>query len=698
MPDQRSDGRFPVSATDAATLDGDLHDTPDPTSFRLLAETLPQLVWTADAGGRVDYMNRRWFGYTGQSPDAGLGSAWLDALHPDDREATAARWFRSMATGEPYEMEHRLRGRDGDYRWFLCRGLPLRDGAGRLVRWFGTSTDIGDMVEARHALARSRNELEDLVARRTAQLEDANRRLIAEMDERRQAEAALRQAQKMEAIGKLTGGVAHDFNNLLQIISGNLQLLERDAAMDANGHRRLQTAIAAVGRGAKLAAQLLAFARRQPLEPRPVDLSRLLAGMDDLLRRALGETVHAAIHAGPGLWPALIDPAQLENVILNLAVNARDAMAGSGSLTIGLENAVLDVHAATRLPDATPGDYVMLSVADTGCGMAPEVLERVFEPFFTTKPDGQGTGLGLSMVYGFMRQSGGCVTIDSRAGQGTVVRLLLPRAATVAEDGPVAGTGPVVGGCETILVVEDDPDVRATVVDLLTDLGYRVLKAPDAQSALSIIETGVPIDLLFTDVVMPGPLRSTELARRAQEIHPGLAVLFTSGYTDGAIVHGGRLDPGVSLLSKPYNREDLARHLRRMLGRPPAAPAPAPEQPLRILFVEDDALIRMATTDLLLELGYAVTDVGDAESAVPLLEQEPWDVLFTDVSLPGMSGIALAEWALARTPALTVIVSSGYGRDAEALTTGLPLLYLPKPYDLERVEQVLAAAKARAAG
>lgn len=669
---------------------------PDPTSFRLLAETLPQLVWTADAGGRVDYMNRRWFGYTGQSPDAGLGSAWMDVLHPDDREATAARWRHSMATGEPYEMEHRLRGRDGGYRWFLCRGLPLRDGVGRLVRWFGTSTDIGDMVAARHALARNRNELEDLVARRTAQLEDANRRLIAEMDERRQAEDALRQAQKMEAIGKLTGGVAHDFNNLLQIISGNLQLLERDAAMDANGHRRLQTAIAAVGRGAKLAAQLLAFARRQPLAPRPVDLSSLLAGMDDLLRRALGETVHATIHAEPNLWPALIDPAQLENVILNLAVNARDAMAGSGSLSIGLENAVLDAHATARLPDATPGDYVVLSVADTGCGMTPEVLERVFEPFFTTKPDGQGTGLGLSMVYGFMRQSGGCVTIDSRVGHGTVVRLLLPRAAAVAQDAPLADTGPVVGGCETILVVEDDPDVRATVIDLLTDLGYRVLKAPDAQSALSIIETGVPIDLLFTDVVMPGPLRSTELARRAQEIHPGLAVLFTSGYTDGAIVHGGRLDPGVSLLSKPYNRGDLARQLRRMLGQRPAAPVPEPERPLRILFVEDDALIRMATTDLLLELGYAVTDVGDAESAVPLLEREPWDVLFTDVSLPGMSGIALAERALALAPALTVIVSSGYGRDTEALITGLPLLYLPKPYDLDRVEQVLAAARARA--
>ncbi|MCW2245878.1 PAS domain S-box-containing protein [Azospirillum fermentarium] len=669
-----------------------------------MAETLPQLVWSADAHGHVDYMNGRWFTYTGQPPVTGMALGWMEVLHPDDREATVARWFRSMTSGEPYEMEHRLRGADGEYRWFLCRGLPLRDGAGRLVRWFGTSTDISGMVDARHALARSRNDLEELVARRTAQLEDANRRLIAEIDERRQAEAALRQAQKMEAIGKLTGGVAHDFNNLLQIISGNLQLLERDAAMDTNGHRRLQTAIAAVGRGAKLAAQLLAFARRQPLEPRPVDLSRLLGGMDDLLRRALGETVHAATHAEPGLWPALIDPAELENVVLNLAVNARDAMAGSGALTIRLENAVLDVHAAARLPDAAPGDYVMLSVADTGCGMAPDVLERVFEPFFTTKPDGQGTGLGLSMVYGFVRQSGGCVTIDSRVGEGTVVRLLLPRAATAAEDAPVAETGPVVGGCETILVVEDDPDVRATVVDLLTDLGYRVLKAPDAQSALSIIETGVPIDLLFTDVVMPGPLRSTELARRAQDIHPGLAVLFTSGYTDGAIVHDGRLDPGVSLLSKPYNREDLARQLRRMLGRRSAAPAavpaptPAPDRHLRILFVEDDALIRMATTDLLLELGYAVTDVPDAESAVPLLDQEPWDVLFTDVSLPGMSGIALAEQALARAPELTVIVSSGYGRDMETLNTGLPLLYLPKPYDLDRVEQVLAAARARAAG
>ncbi len=561
----------------------------------------------------------------------------------------------------------------------------------------------GKDTETRHALASSRDELEELVACRTAQLEEAHRRLIAEMDERRQAEAALRQAQKMEAIGRLTGGVAHDFNNLLQVISGNLQLLERDAAMDENGRRRLQTAIAAVSRGGKLAAQLLAFARRQPLEPRSVDLSRLVAGMEDLLHRALGETVHTVISAEPGLWPTLVDPAQLENVILNLTVNARDAMAGSGALTIRLENAALDERAAACLPDAVPvGDYVALSVADTGCGMAPEVLERVFEPFFTTKPEGQGTGLGLSMVYGFVRQSGGCVTIDSRVGEGTVVRLLLPRAAVAADGAPDALSGPVVGGSETILVVEDDPDVRATVVDLLTDLGYRVLKAPDAQTALSLIESGAPIDLLFTDVVMPGPLRSTELARRAQERVPGLAVLFTSGYTDGAIVHEGRLDPGISLLSKPYNREDLARQLRHMLGRRPgAAPVETGDSSLRILFVEDDALIRMATTDLLLELGHQVVDVADAESAMTMLEtEEEWDVLFTDVSLPGQSGIALARHALARRPGLTVIVSSGYGRDVTALESDdLPLLFLPKPYDLERVEQVLAeAASARKGG
>lgn len=703
MPDRRSDRNFSAPGKDTAfaheltsAIMPDGLGALDSMSFRLVAENLPHLVWAARPDGTLDYVNSRWYSDTGLPPGDGVANAWLSVLHPDDREQTVERWRRSMATGAPYEVEHRLLGRDGVYRWYLCRGLPLRDDGGRLLHWFGTCTDMTGMMETRHALVCDRDELEERVTRRTAQLEEAHRRLIAEMDERRQT-------QKMEAIGRLTGGVAHDFNNLLQVISGNLQLLERDAAMDENGRRRLQTAIAAVSRGGKLAAQLLAFARRQPLEPRSVDLSRLVAGMEDLLHRALGETVHTVISVEPGLWPTLVDPAQLENVILNLTVNARDAMAGSGAVTIRLENVALDERAAAGLPDTVPvGDYVALSVADTGCGMAPEVLERVFDPFFTTKPEGQGTGLGLSMVYGFVRQSGGSVTIGSRVGEGTVVRLLLPRAAVAADSAPDALSGPVVGGSETILVVEDDPDVRATVVDLLTDLGYRVLKAPDAQTALSQIESGVPIDLLFTDVVMPGPLRSTELARRAQDILPGLAVLFTSGYTDGAIVHAGRLDPGVSLLSKPYNREDLARQLRHMLGRRPGAiPVETGHASLRILFVEDDALIRMATTDLLLELGHQVVDVADAESAMAMLETEAeWDVLFTDVSLPGQSGIALARHALARRPRLTVIVSSGYGRDVTALESDdLPLLFLPKPYDLERVEQVLAqAALARTEG
>ncbi len=392
-------------------------------------------------------------------------------------------------------------------------------------------------------------------------------RVIAEIAERRQAEAALQQAQKMESIGKLTGGVAHDFNNLLQVVSGNLQLLARDVAGNERAERRLNNAMAGVTRGAKLASQLLAFGRRQPLEPKVVNISRFVTGMEDMLRRTIGEAVEVETVVADGLWNTFIDPAQAENALLNLAINARDAMEGTGRLVIEAGNARIDEAEARAQAEVRPGDYVMLAVKDTGCGMPPEVQALVFEPFFSTKPEGKGTGLGLSMVYGFVKQSGGHVKIESEVGRGTTVRLFLPRAAGPEEEIAVADDGPVLGGAETILVAEDDETVRATVVEMLTELGYRVLKAHDAASALAVIESGAPIDLLFTDVVMPGPLKSPELARRARERMPGLGVLFTSGYTENAIVHDGRLDEGVELLSKPYTREALARKLRHVLAQ-----------------------------------------------------------------------------------------------------------------------------------
>ncbi|WNZ65807.1 PAS domain-containing protein [Myxococcus sp. MxC21-1] len=436
---------------------------------------------------------------------------------------------------------------------------PIIEPDGSISGIFVQGHDITEQKRAQDELRQYKDHLEELVQERTRALEESEA-------ERRQAEAALRQAQKMEAVGKLTGGVAHDFNNLLQVISGNLQLLFRDVGDNAQAQRRLTTAVGAVERGARLASQLLAFARRQPLNPTVINLGRMVRDMDDLLRRALGEDVALETIIGGGLWNTFADPNQLENVILNLAINARDAMAGEGKLTVEAGNAMLDDHYAQLHPDVVPGQHVLLAISDTGCGMPPEVLERAFEPFFTTKPEGRGTGLGLSMVYGFVKQTGGHVKIYSEVGHGTTIKIYLPRSLQAEMPRAEVISEHVEGGTETLLVVEDDAEVRATAVEILTELGYRVLKASDGQSALAVIQSGIPIDLLFTDVVMPGPVRSPELARQAKALSPDLEVLFTSGYTENAIVHGGRLDPGVQLLSKPYRREDLARKIRQLLA------------------------------------------------------------------------------------------------------------------------------------
>ncbi|NKI94642.1 PAS domain S-box-containing protein [Rhizobacter sp. SG703] len=394
-----------------------------------------------------------------------------------------------------------------------------------------------------------------------------------DITERHQAEERLRQAQKMEAVGQLTGGVAHDFNNLLQVISANLHLVSRLTRDDVKVMQRLDSATEAVRRGAKLASQLLAFGRRQALAPRVVDVGRFITGLEDLVRRSIGEGVEVEVIVSGGLWHTFVDPTQIENALLNLAINARDAMDGNGRLTIEVGNAFLDDDYVRGQPDVKPGQYVMLAVTDTGCGMTPQVLSQVFQPFFSTKPAGSGTGLGLSMVYGFVRQSGGHVKIYSEPGQGTTVKVYLPRAHdadALADAAPdPAAAGDASGGAETVLVVEDDAAVRRATVEMLQELGYRVLKASDADQALVVIDDAVAhhaaIDLLFTDVVMPGRLKSPELADKARERLPGIAVLFTSGYAQNAIVHGGRLDPGVELLPKPYSARALASKVRAVL-------------------------------------------------------------------------------------------------------------------------------------
>ncbi|HEX3674282.1 MAG TPA: response regulator [Rhizomicrobium sp.] len=530
----------------------------------------------------------------------------------------------------------------------------------------------------------------------------------ADVTDRIRAEAGIRQSQKMETVGHLTGGVAHDFNNLLQIISANLDLAVADARTDHKTAERLQAAIAAVERGSRLTAQLLAFARRQALESRTIHPGRLVQDMTDLLRRTLGERVEVECIVAGGLWNTLIDVNQLQNAILNLAINARDAMGeGGGKLTIEVANAYLDDDYAAQHAEVSAGQYVMIAVSDTGSGMAPDVIARAFDPFFTTKSEGKGTGLGLSQVYGFVKQSNGHVKIYSELDHGTAVKLYLPRSKKPEEADAPTLSPPVEGGSESILVVEDDDGVRAAVTDMLTELGYRVASASGGLQALDYLTKNPRIDLLFTDVVMPGPMGSRELARRAKDLVPGLLVLFTSGYTQNAIVHNGQLDADVVLLSKPYRKDDLARKLRLML-RPAAAPNVAalakptdtrvtnasPVTRRKILVVEDEALIRMTTVDMVEEIGLAYAEAGDAPSALKLLDADAEiDILLTDLGLPGMNGAELVAEARKRRPDLIVIIASGYSTEkatGDGALTGV--YYLGKPFNLTQLRDAIAQA------
>ncbi|WP_227439724.1 PAS-domain containing protein [Methylobacterium sp. W2] len=399
---------------------------------------------------------------------------------------------------------------------------------------------------------------------------------VTDMTKRAQAEGVLREAQKMQAIGQLTGGIAHDFNNLLQVILGNLEFVRSKLGdEDAKLQTRIERAAWAAQRGATLTGQLLAFARKQPLAPTPIDLAATMPDLVPLLRRTLGEHIEVRYVESAGLWPAMADPAQLESAVLNLALNARDAMPGGGRLTIELGNKVLDREYAQHHSEVTPGDYAMLAVSDTGHGMTPEVVKRVFEPFFTTKPDGKGTGLGLAMVFGFVKQSGGHVKIYSEPGEGTTVKIYLPRAVGVVSVAGQRSVAPIElpRGNATVLVVEDEPAVREIACAILSDLGYRVLEAADGEEALRVFGANTAaVDLLLTDVVLPGKVRGRELAERITEMRPEVRILYMSGYTENSIVHHGRLDDGVRLIGKPFKREHLAVKVAEALGHsiPPA--------------------------------------------------------------------------------------------------------------------------------
>ncbi|WP_417697461.1 ATP-binding protein [Pseudomonas sp.] len=472
-------------------------------------------------------------------------------IHPDDLEEVNRRVELTLRTGTPYNAEYRVRRLGGDYLWVLASGRCEFDTLGRPLRFPGVLIDINERKAAEASLLKFTRDLEQRVA------EEVHARLTAEEQ--------LRQSQKLEAIGGLTGGVAHDFNNLLQVIAGNLHLLARHEPHNANVQRRVSASIEAVERGAKLSSQLLAFARRQPLSPAVYNPRRIFDGLGELLQRALGETIQIEVTLPAEPWCIHVDRNQLENALLNLAINARDAMCGEGTIGLIGENIVLDESSCAG-KDIPAGDYVRLSVIDRGAGMPPDVLDHVFEPFFTTKTDGQGTGLGLSMVFGFVKQSGGHIEITSDVGEGTRAQMYFPRSRQ-PETGEEAPHSPLLtGGQETILVVEDNEEVRSASVELLEQSGYRTLTAANADAAMALLLEGASVDLIFTDVVMPGLIKSSDLAAWARVQTPPMPILFTSGHTRDIISRNHQLSPDTHLLSKPYGPDALITMVRTVLG------------------------------------------------------------------------------------------------------------------------------------
>jgi signal transduction histidine kinase/ActR/RegA family two-component response regulator len=389
---------------------------------------------------------------------------------------------------------------------------------------------------------------------------------VTDVTASRRTDDYLRNAQKMEALGQMTGGIAHDFNNFLTVIILNLDFLQNDKGLADKHARRLRLALDAAFRGSKVVRQLLAFARKQPLEPEVVVLAELMPGLVELVRRAVSDDIEVEFVSSFSLWHTVLDPLQLETAILNVALNAAAAMPNGGKLTIELANVSLDEAYAARHPEIAPGQYMLIALSDTGIGMPPEIVARAFDPFFTTKPDGQGSGLGLSMVYGFVRQSGGHIKIYSEPGHGTSVKLYFKRSHDEMAQRSEPRPAVPLAGKETILVVEDDETLRTTVTATLKELDYAVLDAPNGAAALILLESSNRVDLLFTDVVMPGPVSSGSLVKAARELQPAIKILFTSGYTQNAIIHHGRLEPGTNFLSKPYRKAQLAEKIRELLA------------------------------------------------------------------------------------------------------------------------------------
>jgi PAS domain S-box-containing protein len=497
-----------------------------------LWQTSQDLLVVVNRDGTFRAANPAWTSVLGWRPDEVVGKSHLAFVHPDDQPGSQGALEQALRTALP-TFENRCMHKDGSFRW---------------IGWVASAENDVVYAAGRHI---------------TAEKEAAAQLAIAQ--------EALRQSQKMEAVGQLTGGIAHDFNNMLAVVIGSLDLLDRRLARsDERAQRYIEAATEGARRASHLTQRLLAFSRQQPLQPEAIDANKLVAGMSDLLLHSIGADVRLETVLAGGLWRTHADPNQLENVVLNLAVNARDAMPEGGRLTIETQNAHLDDRYVAAHPGMVAGQYVLLAVSDTGSGMPPHVIEKAFDPFFTTKPVGKGTGLGLSQVYGFVKQSGGHVKIYSEIGQGTTIKIYLPRLVGMLQqnaDDNVKRAVPLGDPREVVLVVEDEPAVRRFSVEALSELGYRVLDADGAVAALRLLDSHPEIVLLFTDVVMPD-VNGAKLADEARRRRPDLKVLFTTGYTRNAVVHNGVLDPGVEMIGKPFTLDALAAKLRLVLEAP----------------------------------------------------------------------------------------------------------------------------------
>ena len=542
--------------------------SPTEQQFRDVADTIPQMLFSALPNGDQAFCNKCWQEFTGLSAgrppaheDGGQPDRW-SMWHPDDRAAVAARWEHDVATGTPFEGQYRLRHHDGDHRWVVVRAAPVRNEAGEIIRWMGSCTDVQQFAQAREELVAIQTELERRVADRTAQLRRINARLVSEMRRREAAQAAVVQSQKMEALGQLTSSVAHDFNNVIAAIAGGFSVIEarsKDAMLtDVARH-----GARAASRGALLIKQLLAYARQQSTQPERIGLAAFFEDADGLIRRSAGPLVDVCVECPPGIWPIYADPVQLEAALVNLVVNARDAMPEGGAVTLYARPCPMGMP--DRPAELAGADAVMIAVADNGCGMPPDVLQRVVEPFFTTKDHGKGTGLGLAMANSFAQQSGGALRIESRVGHGTTVALFLPSAEDMlpgAADGDMLAIGSDAAqhGYATLLLADPDDDLREITAASLRDLAYKVISVDNAAAALEALRREPLIDAVVADASLRCPDR-TALAAAIRLDHPAVPVLLLTSHADRHRAEGG------PVVEKPFTPQLLAGRLLNLLGR-----------------------------------------------------------------------------------------------------------------------------------